>query len=729
MTIRLERVLMRTALITAARAGDEQAVAAVVAEAMPLVYNLVGKALSGSPDTDDVVQETMLRVVRGISGLKDPERFRAWVISIAYRQIQDRGRSVRAAAALGPLTDDVSDLPDPSGDLADSTLFRLHLASERREAYEASRWLSPEDQRVLTLWWQEVAGTLTRAELSRQLGLNPAHAAVRVQRVKAQLALARTLLRAWRASPRCDGLTVAAKRLAGPSGPRWLSRLGRHVRGCDRCRAHERELIPAEHLLSGANLAPALAALAASTGATGALGGVASPLVDLLQRTGRYLLAKLVPVGGLVTASAATVFVAAVHHTPDTSNGEGYAPPPAATAPSSSRTATPAVAPSAVAPTAGTPAAAAADGFRGVTTATYFVAPDGSDDNPGGLDRPFATVTKAVSVVRPGETVALRGGRYRPTRPVEITTSGTPEQRIIISNYRSERPVIDASGLPGKTSFVTQRASYWVVQGLEISGAPGHAYLCRSCRRSVFRALSLHDNGRTALLLRDNGTVGNLVVDSDFFHNRDPDTHGETGDGLGIEYGSGADNVVRGCRFYENADDGMGLHEFTSAVRIERSWSFGNGVNRWGLEPFDGDGYGFKLGGGDPAPAVNHSITDSAAWDNAGYGFTESSNAGALSVRGNTAFRNGEAGFAFELSAALLHNNLAVDNGDDARIGGRVNAADNSWDQPGWSAAALVTANPASALAPRARDGSLPRTVFLTNTKDKRIGAAMNPGR
>jgi RNA polymerase sigma factor (sigma-70 family) len=713
---------MKTAVITAARAGDERAVAALVAEAMPLVYKVVAGALESSPDVDDVVQETMLRVVRGIGGLKDPERFHAWVVSIANRQIQERGRSVRRATAIGPLMEDVSDWPHPSGDFVDATLLRLHLADERRDAFEASRWLRPDDRRVLALWWQEVAGALTRADLSRRLGLAPRHAAVRVQRVKAQMKLARTLLRAWRASPRCPTLTAAARRLAGPSDPRWLRRLGRHVRACDRCRAHERELIPPEHLLSGANLAPALATLAASSGGAGALGGIAALVMDLLQRAGRYLLTKLVPAGGVATATVVTVFVAAVYYLPETADGEKPAAPPAA-APSSSP----------APPTTSGPGPASdpgpTGGFRGVTNASYFVAHNGSDDNPGRLDRPFATVAKALSVVRPGEIIALRGGRYRPTRPVEITTSGTAAQPIVISNYRSERPVIDASTLPDGASFLTQRASYWTVQGLEIRGAPGHAYLCRSCRHSIFRALSLHDNGRTALLLRDEGTVGNLVVDSDFFHNRDPDGNGESADGLGIEYGSGTGNVVRGCRLYENADDGLGLNEFTGAVRIERSWSFGNGVNRWGLAPFEGDGYGFKLGGGDPAPPVDHVITDSAAWDNAGYGFTESGNAGALTVRGNTAFRNGKAGFAFERSAAVLRHNLALGNVDEARLGPRVGAADNSWDQSGWSPAALVIADPASVLAPRSPDGALPRTVFLTNTKDDRVGAAMSPGR
>lgn len=160
------------------------------AESLPLVYRVVGKALNGSPDVDDVVQETMLRVVRGLAGLEDTERFRAWIISIAYRQMQCRGRSIRAATALGPFVEDVSGWSDPAADFVDSTLLRLHLADERREANEASRWLNAEDQRLLRLWWQEAAGLLTRADLAKTLGLTIGHAAVRVQRMKAHLALA-----------------------------------------------------------------------------------------------------------------------------------------------------------------------------------------------------------------------------------------------------------------------------------------------------------------------------------------------------------------------------------------------------------------------------------------------------------------------------------------------------------------------------------------------------------
>ena len=53
-------------LVIDARAGDQESLDELVARYLPLVYNIVGRALAGQGDVDDVVQETMLRLVRGL---------------------------------------------------------------------------------------------------------------------------------------------------------------------------------------------------------------------------------------------------------------------------------------------------------------------------------------------------------------------------------------------------------------------------------------------------------------------------------------------------------------------------------------------------------------------------------------------------------------------------------------------------------------------------------------
>jgi RNA polymerase sigma factor (sigma-70 family) len=149
--------------VTAAQAGDHQALEALVETSMPLVYNIVGRALEGHTDVDDVVQETMLRVVNNLSDLRDPERYRSWLVAIAMRQVRER-RRLRQARPLAALPDEAA---DPGADFVDLSILRLGLSGQRREAAEATRWLEPEERQLLSLWWLEASGELTRAELAR----------------------------------------------------------------------------------------------------------------------------------------------------------------------------------------------------------------------------------------------------------------------------------------------------------------------------------------------------------------------------------------------------------------------------------------------------------------------------------------------------------------------------------------------------------------------------------
>ncbi len=41
-------------------------------------------------------------------------------------------------------------------------------------------------------------------------------------------------------------------------------------------------------------------------------------------------------------------------------------------------------------------------------------------------------------------------------------------------------------------------------------------------------------------------------------------------------------------------------------MTVESVWAYGNGRNRWSIPSFVAGGNSIKLGGGSPAPAVNH---------------------------------------------------------------------------------------------------------------------------
>jgi RNA polymerase sigma factor (sigma-70 family) len=372
-------------LVAAAQAGDEQALDELIAAYLPLVYTIVGRALGGLPDVDDVddvVQETMLCVLRDLRTLRNPDSFRPWLVTIATRQVSTylRGQHVvERATALDEVVD--AEEADSEG----FVLLRLELSGQRRQIVRATHWLDPDDRALLSLWWLETAGRLTRKELAVALGLGTAHAGVRVQRMRIQLEMSRSLVTALEARPRCAQLTAAMTGWDGVPSPLWRKRIVRHTRSCPVCLRAADGLIPPERLLAGLALLPvpmvvsiavlgksALAgtaadasSIAALSGASGSIGvdaGIKAGLLSqLAQMVGAHPIAAAVTAGTLAVGAAVST---ATWPTPEPPALEAIMGP----------TSTPAVVPSTprstVAPPAPSPAVAAptTDGPRPTAT-------------------------------------------------------------------------------------------------------------------------------------------------------------------------------------------------------------------------------------------------------------------------------------------------------------------------------------------------------------------------
>ncbi|GAA1892692.1 sigma-70 family RNA polymerase sigma factor [Streptantibioticus ferralitis] len=267
-------------VVANAQAGDERAQNELIAEYLPLVYNIVGRALHGHADVDDVVQETMLRALDGMAGLRKPHRFRAWLVAVTMNEIRRHWHS-KQASARDSRVDEVVELADPGADFVDLTIIRLGLSGQRREVAEATRWLDEDDRALLSLWWLEAAGELTRSEVAAALKLPSRFVAVRVQRMKAQLEAARLVVRALSATSRCPRLEPVVARWDGVPSTLWRKRISRHVRDCRACSGRRSTLIPAQSLLVGIALVPPTAALAWSAAQAGHGGPLFSPAVQL----------------------------------------------------------------------------------------------------------------------------------------------------------------------------------------------------------------------------------------------------------------------------------------------------------------------------------------------------------------------------------------------------------------------------------------------------------------
>jgi RNA polymerase sigma factor (sigma-70 family) len=242
------------ALVMAARAGDAQALDALVGAYLPLVYNIVGRALDAPAEVDDVVQEVMLQTVRDLRQLREPGAFRSWLVAITMRQVRGHWRQRRSAPAATTVDHDA--IADPGADFVDLTIAALGLSDQRKEVAQATRWLEADDRQILALWWLEAAGQLTRSEVSSALNSSPAQAAVLVHRTKTRLGAARMVVRALTASPRCTDLAAVCERWDGVPNGLWRKRIARHVRECGTCSARQLDMIPTENLLAGLALVP-----------------------------------------------------------------------------------------------------------------------------------------------------------------------------------------------------------------------------------------------------------------------------------------------------------------------------------------------------------------------------------------------------------------------------------------------------------------------------------------
>lgn len=99
----------------------------------------------------------------------------------------------------------------------------------------------------------------------------------------------------------------------------------------------------------------------------------------------------------------------------------------------------------------------------------YYVATNGSDNNPGSISAPFQTINIALGHAAPGDQVIVRAGTYH--QEVRFPKSGEPGKTISLQSYPGEKPVIDGSRITvtGWQALVTvNNVSYVTIDGFDI---------------------------------------------------------------------------------------------------------------------------------------------------------------------------------------------------------------------------------------------------------------------
>src|SRR5437016_8802826 len=125
----------------AAQADARRELEERLAECGPLAYRVAHGVLRNTADAEDVAQEAMLRAYRRFDRLRDRNRFRAWLVRIAFRLALDRLRSGKRRELRDTLWS--QPVRQPLGataeDLAVSNEFQAHLENALAELPEKLR--------------------------------------------------------------------------------------------------------------------------------------------------------------------------------------------------------------------------------------------------------------------------------------------------------------------------------------------------------------------------------------------------------------------------------------------------------------------------------------------------------------------------------------------------------------------------------------------------------------
>jgi hypothetical protein len=210
----------------------------------------------------------------------------------------------------------------------------------------------------------------------------------------------------------------------------------------------------------------------------------------------------------------------------------------------------------------------------------YFVSPNGSDSNPGTYTLPWKTIGHAVSKLRAGDILNIRGGTYREV--ISIHNSGSQTHPITVTNYGNETVTIDGNNMSfpphqSGTPLISVEGDWVIVKNLTISNS-GEYGITVEGDHDVLDNLYVHHNwGNGATLQGDYALAQNLRLWSNSMKNE--------GGILPVSWGAGISCArypdhctIRKSVSWENWGEGISTFESLHTT-IEDNISYDNMAN------------------------------------------------------------------------------------------------------------------------------------------------------
>ncbi len=190
----------------------------------------------------------------------------------------------------------------------------------------------------------------------------------------------------------------------------------------------------------------------------------------------------------------------------------------------------------------------------------YYVAPAGSDTNPGSSGSPFQTLQKAAEVAGPGDTVVVRPGTYTGgSRMVSLSRSGEPGNPITFLSERRWGAILDGRDQSLVAWYFDAGVGHIRVEGFEIRDLREHGFdfygggvhditIARNHVHHVGRNCTDTSNGRTGASI--GAGASRVTFDGNVWHHIGRFAPGEQGCTPKTEYYKNHDHGI----YVENAD-------------------------------------------------------------------------------------------------------------------------------------------------------------------------------
>jgi hypothetical protein len=270
-----------------------------------------------------------------------------------------------------------------------------------------------------------------------------------------------------------------------------------------------------------------------------------------------------------------------------------------------------------------------------------WLSTSGADSQPGSEAMPLLSLAAAVSRALPGTIIWVGPGNYETSETVALKANGTEAKPLRIFALSGSRPVFDFKKQPRGASSargLQVSGSYWHLRGIDVINAGDNCIHISGSHNTIENVVTYGCSDTGIQITADGSAAGdapraayNTVLNCDSHDNYDAANRGENADGFAAKLYIGPGNVFRGCRAWNNADDGWDLFASDDVVVIEDCWAIANGKIGPAQNNTNGDGNGFKLGGAARSGDANmggavHEVKGSISIENAACGFVRNNN-------------------------------------------------------------------------------------------------------